>query len=368
MQPSAVYYCDFSTGMRESVLNKFMRLLKKAGIDQIDFENKYAAIKVHFGEMGNLSFLRHNYARQLVDYIKSRGGRPFVTDCNTLYVGQRSNALDHLDCAYQNGYNPLTLGCQVIIADGLRGLDEMLVPVNGEYVKEAKIGTAIMQADILISLNHFKGHEATGFGGAIKNLGMGCGSRAGKMEMHYTGKPSADPAICIACGKCVAACGQDAIYIDDKNLAVIDQEKCAGCGRCIGQCPIDAISPNEDNSLDILNKRMAEYTRAIVDGRPMFHISLVQDISPFCDCYGMHDVGIVPDIGMFASFDPVALDRACADAVNAQTPCEDSLLGPHAHDHADHFTALHPGTEWQVCLEHCETLGVGTQAYTLIQL
>lgn len=368
MQKSNVYFCDFATGMRESVLNKFNRLIQKAGIDQINFENKYTAIKVHFGELGNLAFMRHNYARQLVDYIKKRGGKPFVTDCNTLYVGQRSNALDHLDCAYMNGYNPLTLDCQVIIADGLRGLDETLVPINGEYIKDAKIGSAIMQADILISLNHFKGHEAAGFGGAIKNLGMGCGSRAGKMEMHYAGKPSADPDICIACGKCVDSCGQDAIFFNDKNIAMVDQDKCAGCGRCIGQCPINAIAPNEDNSCDILNYRMAEYTLAVVQNRPTFHISLVNDVSPYCDCYALNDIGIVPDIGMFASFDPVALDRACADAVNAQPARTGSMLAGHDHDHADHFKAIHPDTNWNVCLEHCEKLGIGTQSYALIQL
>ena len=174
---------------RENQQQKLERLIKTAGIEQIDFKRKYAAIKIHFGELGNLAFLRPNYSRTVADVIKSLGGRPFLTDCNTLYVGGRKNALDHLETAYINGYSPFSTGCHILIADGLKGTDEALVPVEGgRYVKEAKIGRAVMDADIIISLNHFKGHELTGFGGAIKNIGMGCGSRAGKMEMHSSGK------------------------------------------------------------------------------------------------------------------------------------------------------------------------------------
>ena len=190
MTPSNVYFTTFRTSFRENLLQKLERLIKKAGLfEQVDFQNKYAAIKIHFGEPGNLAYLRPNYSKVLADLIKEHGGKPFLTDCNTLYVGGRKNALDHLDSAYTNGYNPFTTGCHILIADGLKGTDEALVPVDGEYVKEAKIGQAIMDADIFISLNHFKGHESTGFGGAIKNIGMGCGSRAGKMEMHNATSP-----------------------------------------------------------------------------------------------------------------------------------------------------------------------------------
>ena len=156
----------------------------------IDFSNKYTAIKIHFGEPGNLAYLRPNYSKVLVDLIKAQNGRVFLTDCNTLYIGGRKNALDHMESAYVNGFTPYSTGCHIIIADGLKGNDEVAVPVEGgEYVKEAKIGRALMDADIVISLTHFKGHESTGFGGALKNLGMGGGSRAGKMEMHNAGKP-----------------------------------------------------------------------------------------------------------------------------------------------------------------------------------
>ena len=171
--PAKVYFTNLRTHARESQLDKLKRLIRRAGIEQIDFENKFVAIKIHFGELGNLSFLRPNYARAVADVVKELGGKPFLTDCNTLYVGSRKNALEHIDTAYQNGFSPFATGCQIIIADGLKGTDEALVPVEGgEYVREAKIGQALMDADIVISLTHFKGHEQAGFGGAMNNLGM----------------------------------------------------------------------------------------------------------------------------------------------------------------------------------------------------
>ena len=187
---SKVYWADLRTDYRENLPQKLTRLMKTAGMGQIDFEGKFTAIKLHFGEPGNLAFLRPNWAKAVADFVKERGGKPFLTDCNTLYVGGRKNALDHMDAAMLNGFSPLSTGCQIIIADGLKGNDEAEVPVrNGEYVQKAKIGRAVMDADVFISLSHFKGHEEAGFGGTLKNIGMGCGSRAGKMEQHNAGKP-----------------------------------------------------------------------------------------------------------------------------------------------------------------------------------
>ena len=207
MEKSKVYFTSMKTSFSENLPQKLERLIKTAGIGSIDFKNKYAAIKIHFGEPGNLAFLRPNYAAVVVKVVKELGGKAFLTDCNTLYVGGRKNALDHLDTAYQNGFSPFSTGCHVIIADGLKGTDEVLVPVEGgEYVKEAKIGRAVMDADVFITLSHFKGHENTGFGGALKNIGMGCGSRAGKMEMHSAGKPHVDQSLCVGCGRCIQIC------------------------------------------------------------------------------------------------------------------------------------------------------------------
>ena len=354
---------------RTSLTDKLRRLCIAAGIKNIDMEGRFVAIKMHFGELGNLAYLRPNYAKVVADLCKEQGGMPFLTDCNTLYPGSRKNALEHLTCAQLNGFWPMTTGCQVIIADGLRGTDEVEVPVpNGEYCKTAKIGRAIMDADIFISLSHFKGHESTGFGGAIKNIGMGCGSRAGKMEQHAQGKPMVAPRRCVGCRRCATQCAHGAITFGEDRKASIDWDKCVGCGRCIAVCNTDAIRPGNDAAMEELGCRMAEYAKAVVDGRPQFHISLVIDVSPYCDCHGENDLPIVPDVGMFASFDPVALDMACADAVNRQPVMAGSVLSEREHCHHDHFTDVHPETNWMVALEHAEKLGIGTREYNLITI
>ena len=231
MEKSTVYFTDFRCPVGTSQLDKLKKLCVAAGIKDIDMDGKFVAIKMHFGELGNMAFLRPNYAKVVADLCKEQGGMPFLTDCNTLYPGSRKNALEHLDCANLNGFNTTTTGCQIIIGDGLRGTDEVEVPVvNGEYCKTALIGHAIMDADIFISLSHFKGHESTGFGGAIKNIGMGCGSRAGKMQQHASGKPAVNAEVCRGCHRCAKECGSDAItYVNNK--AVIDYDKCKGCGR-----------------------------------------------------------------------------------------------------------------------------------------
>lgn len=358
--------------MDESPLTKLERLILKAGIEKIDFRNKFVAIKIHFGEPGNMSYLRPNWAKTVVDKIKSLGGFPFLTDCNTLYVGRRNNALVHLDAAAENGFNPETTGCRNIIGDGLKGTDDIEVPVrNGVYCKTAKIGRAVIDADIFISLNHFKGHECTGFGGAIKNIGMGCGSRAGKMVMHCDGKPEVDLAKCIGCKICARFCNENAISFTSDKKAKIDHAKCVGCGRCIGTCNQHAIAPPYDASNDRLNYKMVEYAQAVLDGRPNFHINIVNQVSPHCDCHGANDVGIVPDIGMFASFDPVALDKACIDAVNASGPAAESLLNECKDSfkddagRSDYFRNIHPGTDWRGQIAHAEKIGLGHGDYSL---
>lgn len=205
-EKAKVYFTDFRADWRESLPKKLARLLRTAGFDTIGMDGKYVAIKMHFGEPGNLAYLRPQWARVVVDMVRERGGKPFLTDCNTLYVGGRKNALDHLESAYQNGFTPYVTGCHILIGDGLKGNDEVEVPVEGgQYVKSAKIGRAVMDADVFISLTHFKGHEMTGMGGCLKNIGMGCGSRAGKMEMHNAGKPSVRQKACVGCGACADA-------------------------------------------------------------------------------------------------------------------------------------------------------------------
>ena len=366
---SKVYFTDFSTSNSENLLQKMARLLLTAGIDQIDFKDKYVAIKIHFGELGNMAHLRPGYARVLADVIKDLGGKPFLTDANTLYVGSRKNALDHLETAYLNGFSPFSTGCHVIIADGLKGTDDVDVPVEGcEYIQSAKIGRAVMDADIVISLNHFKGHENTGFGGAMKNLGMGCGSCAGKREMHDSCRPAVDAEKCVACGACADICAHGAPALCAEGVMKIDSNKCAGCGRCLHVCPVDAVHSTFEDDNIVLNYKIAEYTKAVVQNRPHFHISFVRDVSPNCDCHHENDIPIVPDVGMFASFDPVALDLACAEAVNAQCTVPGSQRDRVNRPDLDNLTGSAPATSWRSQITHAKKIGLGEDCYELITI
>ena len=374
MEKSKVYFSDFRVGVGSNgLIGKLKKLMEKAGIGQIDMDGKFVAIKMHFGELGNLSFLRPNYARAVADAVKELGGHPFLTDCNTMYPGSRKNALEHLECAWQNGFTPLTVGCPILIGDGLKGTDDVVVPVNGgEYVKEAYIGRAVMDADVFISLTHFKGHEMTGFGGTIKNIGMGCGSRAGKKDQHSNGKPTIIKALCRGCKRCLPQCANNGLEFNaEEKKMYVNTGNCVGCGRCLGACNYDAINFVQNNAPKDLNCRMVEYAKAVVDGRPNFHVSLVMDVSPNCDCHSENDAPILPNIGMFASFDPIALDQACADACLRSEPLPNSQLSDNMNrkgfvDFRDHFVNNKPEAEWRSCLEHGEKIGLGSREYELI--
>jgi len=364
---SRVWFADFRCADGECLQAKFARLMKSAGMGKIDFRDRFTAIKLHFGEVGNMAYLRPNWARTVVDFVKERGGRPFLTDANTLYVGRRRHALDHLDIAYENGFSPFATGCHVIIADGLKGTDDVAVPVpDGRYVKTAYIGRAIVDADVIVSLTHFKLHEMTGLGGAIKNLGMGCGSRAGKKAMHSSVHPEIDRKLCIGCGKCVRECAHGACRVV-RGKAAIDPVRCVGCGRCIGACNRDAVQSDFGEPCTVMQGKIAEYAAAAVRGKPHFHLALVRDVAPFCDCHFENDAPVVADIGMLASSDPVALDHACADLVNAAPILPGSALDG-VDTKGDVFTAMHPTTRWQDAIAEGERAGLGRAAYTLVRI
>ena len=292
MEPSKVYYTDFRCPVGTSLLEKLRRVCIAAGIKDIDMDGRFVAIKMHFGELGNLAFLRPNYAKVVADLCKEQGGMPFLTDCNTLYPGSRKNALEHLSCAQLNGFWPMTTGCQV--QEGL----------------------------------------------------------------------------CRGCHRCAKECGSDAITYNAENKAVIDYDKCKGCGRCIGACSFDAIYSPNDCANELLDRKMAEYAAAVCHDRPCFHVSLVQDISPNCDCHGENDAPILPDIGIFASFDPVALDQACVDACLNAAPLPNSQLGtnlakPGWNCYHDNFKDSNPNIEWKATLDQAEKVGMGTRQYVL---
>lgn len=368
MEKSKVFFTDLRTRPGNNLLDKLERLVRTAGMDQIDFKNKYVAVKAHFGEPGNLAYLRPDYAAKIVNIIKAAGGKVFLTDSNTLYSGKRSNAIDHLQTAMEHGFNPLVLGCNVIIADGLKGNDQTEIEINLKHTEKALIGRAVAEADIVVSLNHFKGHELVGFGGALKNLGMGCGSRAGKKFMHTTSQPMIHKENCVACKQCVNNCAHGAVKLDENRKASIDYYICVGCGQCVAVCKFNAARPAGKSTL-VAAEKITEYAYAVVKDKPSFHISFIMNVSPDCDCFSINDAAIVPDIGIAASFDPVALDKACVDMVNkAPALRNNDLMDKHGEysEGTDKFTHIHPDTDWKAGLIHGESIGLGKQDYELV--
>jgi len=380
---SKVYFTDFRTPTGYSLLKKLKKMLIAAGINTLPCEGKFVAVKLHFGEPGNMAFLRTGYVETIIQELKKLGGYVFLTDANTLYSGGRSNAVNHIESAMKNGFNPISVSAPVIIADGLNGTDTVDMPVErGEYCHTAKIGSAIAKADVIVSVTHFKGHEMTGFGGTLKNLGMGAASRAGKMLLHADSKPKIDSAACVGCHVCEKSCAHGAIKVGADKKAAIDYDKCVGCGQCIAVCQYGgSVSAQDSNSKDLCCK-IAEYTKAVLDGKPAFHISFIMDVSPECDCWGSNDAALVPNVGMAASFDPVALDMACADLV-MQAPAISNTMYTDHHDSSeaerchhphncqgehDIFYYTHPDTDWKSGLVHGEKIGLGTMDYTLIHI
>lgn len=367
---SKVYFTNMRTTPSSNLLHKMERIIKAAGLLNLPLDKKFIAIKIHFGEPGNLAYLRPNYAARLASLLRSAGAKPFLTDCNTLYSGGRGNAVDHLQAAMENGYNPISAGCQVIIADGLKGTSYREIEIDGNYCKRPKIGAAIADADMVISMNHFKGHEMTGFGGAMKNLGMGSASVGGKLELHSTSQPVIDKANCIGCSICVRSCAHQAITLNADRKATIDHDKCVGCGQCIALCQYSAAHSENNDTSERLNYKIAEYTKAVLKDKPNFHINFIMNVSPECDCWNHNDASIVPDLGILASFDPVALDKACADMVIKAPSLPGTVLDKcHTDDcHADKFHMIHPDTDWLCGLKYAEEIGLGNLDYELIEI
>lgn len=279
MASSQVFFTNLRTTPTSNLLDKMERLVRRAGIAGIDFENRFAAIKIHFGEPGNMAYLRPQYAARMAGLLRSLGAKPFLTDANTLYSGRRANAVDHLQSAMENGYNPISAQCQVIIADGLKGIDYREIEIDGEYCKAPKIGAAVADADIVISMTHFKGHEQTGFGGTLKNLGMGCASVGGKLELHCAAQPVVKTENCRGCNICVKHCAHDAIHLNPERKAEIDYSKCVGCGQCIALCQYDSASMGANDTSERLNYKIAEYTKAVLKDKPNFHVSFIMNVS-----------------------------------------------------------------------------------------
>ncbi len=366
MEKSKVYYTTFRTTVSNSILQKLRKMLITAGINDIEFSRKLTALKVHFGERGNMAFIRAAFIAEIVKLIKENEGLPFLTDTNTLYKGSRDNAVDHLDTAVMHGFNVLSAGCNAIIADGLKGTEFREIEINQKNCKTAKIGSAIADADIIISINHFKGHEMAGFGGCLKNIGMGSGSVGGKLEMHSDSQPKIDTEACTACKLCEINCAHNAVHINSKKKAEIDYSKCTGCGQCVAVCRFDAAQVQWDARS--MQEKMMEYAYAAVKDKHAFHINFIMDVSPNCDCWPNNDAPIVPNIGILASFDPVAIDKASADLVNAAHPIASSIITEHYHEGDDKFKHIFPKTDWNKGIEYAVKIGLGQSEYEMIEV
>lgn len=361
---SNVYFSNFHG--KKSRLDMTSKLFDKADFKSIIDPGDIVAIKVHFGEPGNTAFLSPIFARRVVEKIKEAGGKPFLTDANTLYVGRRSNAVDHLISAIENGFSYATVGAPVVIADGINGKDYVAVNIEGKHVKEAKIGSAVFHADAMIALTHFKGHELTGFGGTLKNIGMGLGSRSAKQVMHSDVLPRVNTDTCTSCGKCVKWCPTGAITVESPT--VIDHEVCIGCGECTVTCPSSAIGINWAGDPNVTQQKIVEYAWAVMKDKPgkVGFFNFIVNVSPDCDCWGWNDAPIVPDIGILASLDPIAIDQASADLVNKAQALTGSRVSK-APDDGDKFKAI-SGIDWRPQLAYGEALGLGVRDYNLIEI
>ncbi len=378
---SVVYFANLRCrSNKESLPAKVARLYRNAGLDEWVKENDLVGVKLHFGEKGNASFIRPILVRPVIDQLKQKGAKPFLTDTNTLYMGTRWNAVSHSECAVTNGFAYAVVDAPVIIADGLKGRAKVTVPIpGGRCLTEAHVACSIAESDGLMVMSHLKGHELTGFGGALKNIAMGCASRLGKLHMHSQVQPEVKEDRCVGCGECVRVCPSAAAVFPLKDRkavikdrkAVIDQEACIGCGDCIVVCRFGAIAVDWNEASSSVQEKVAEYCAGIL-GHGLLeksgYMTFVMDVSPYCDCYGFNDRGIVPDVGLLASRDPVAIDQAAVDLINRQPADRQSVLESNLEPGEDKFKGLFPNIDWSIQLRRAEELGLGSREYELKEI
>jgi uncharacterized Fe-S center protein len=371
--PSKVFLTDLQANAKQSVLQKVSDLFELLQPHEVFGRKDLVAVKIHFGEEGNTGYIRPQYVRRVVDRLLQIGAKPFLTDTNSLYVGTRAEACSHLGTAFDNGFTREITRAPVIIADGLRGNSGVEVLIAGRYVKNARIASDIRNADGMVVLSHFKGHELAGFGGALKNLGMGCAAREGKLEQHSNISPRVTRRKCVGCGECITWCRGEAITLvgeGQEARAMINPERCVGCAECILSCRQGAIQVQWNESIPVFMEKMVEYAAAAVSNKrdKTLFLTFVTDVSPLCDCYPFSDRAIVPDLAILASTDPVAIDQAAVDQVNGAPANPVSSLKETLSPGDDKFRAIYPHIDWTHQLDYASKIGLGTREYELVWL
>jgi len=375
---SPVFFSDLKVESGKTLLDKLDILLDRADLQGKIKEKDLVAIKLHFGEKGNTAYVRPIFLRKVVDRVKQYKGKPFLTDTNTLYIGTRSEAVSHLTTAFENGFTESVVNAPILIADGLRGNSAVKVHIDKPIFKTVSIAREIYMTDVLITVTHFKGHELSGFGGTLKNLGMGCSSREGKLSQHSNISPKVKRKACTGCETCLAWCPQSAISmiasgsetLEKRSMALIDSKKCIGCGECILACPSGAIQIQWNESIPIFQKKMVEHAYGAVlkkKGKALY-LNFLTQISPACDCYGYSDTPIVHDIGILSSEDPVAIDQASVDLVNGEPGNRSSKLPGAWEPGGNKFRAIYPEVDWNIQLAYGEEIGLGSREYELIKI
>jgi len=365
-----VFFMDLETTSKENLPQKLTRLVKRAGLKNILVNNDLTAVKIHFGEQGNTAYIRPVFIRKIIQTIKKYKASPFLTDANTLYVGTRSNSVSHIHTAIENGFSYSSMDtAPIIIADGLMGKSETKINVNQKNCSNVFIGSEVVNANALVSVAHFKGHELSGFGGTLKNIGMGCASRRGKLDMHSNVCPKIKRKTCIGCGECEKHCPSGAINFKEKK-AYINKNKCIGCGECIVRCPTESVNINWNQTVPVFLEKMMEYTLGVLKNKKekSLFINFITDISPKCDCLSYNQSPIVNNIGVLASKDPVAIDQASADLVNQQEALPGTILETNLKPGEDKFKGLYPDVDWEHQLDYAQKIGLGTRKYRLVKL
>ncbi len=357
---SEVFFANMSCGWNRGMLKKVSELCDKLKLDEIIERSDIVAVKSHLGEAGSTAFIPSIYIRTVVEEVKKANGRPFVTDSNTLYVGGRAHAVNHLRTAANNGFTMETLGAPVIIADGIKGHDFQEIEVEGELLQKVKVASAAYQADALVIVSHLTGHEFMGFGGALKNVAMGLSSRAGKQQMHSDIKPTVNRERCTACAKCLEWCPAEAISMVGKGkekYAKIDRSKCMGCGECTIMCFKGAIQARLTGVLENAQKKVVEYVMGVLKGKEgkVAYLNFLVNVTPDCDCWNYNDARAVEDIGILASRDIVAIEQASLDLLNEKAG-------------KDLFHSIYPVVDCQNQVDYAEKMGLGSKQYELISI